>query len=63
VAARDGASFCRLAAMRQAAVDARRNDRLGGRWITPGLIDCHTHLVYCGNRAARIRAAARRRIL
>ncbi len=23
-----------------------------GRWITPGLIDCHTHLVYAGNRAA-----------
>ena len=23
----------------------------GGRWITPGLIDCHTHLVYGGNRA------------
>ncbi|HVL23894.1 MAG TPA: imidazolonepropionase [Thermomicrobiales bacterium] len=22
-----------------------------GRWITPGLIDCHTHLVYTGNRA------------
>jgi len=22
------------------------------RWITPGLIDCHTHLVYAGNRAA-----------
>ncbi|HEV7417873.1 MAG TPA: imidazolonepropionase, partial [Tianweitania sediminis] len=22
-----------------------------GRWITPGLIDCHTHLVYAGNRA------------
>ncbi len=22
-----------------------------GRWITPGLIDCHTHLVYGGNRA------------
>ncbi|MEO8813253.1 MAG: imidazolonepropionase [Caulobacteraceae bacterium] len=21
------------------------------RWITPGLIDCHTHLVYGGNRA------------
>ena len=23
----------------------------GGRWVTPGLIDCHTHLVYAGNRA------------
>ncbi|WP_158818376.1 imidazolonepropionase [Methylocapsa sp. S129] len=22
-----------------------------GRWITPGLIDCHTHLVYADNRA------------
>jgi imidazolonepropionase len=25
---------------------------LGGRWITPALIDCHTHLVFGGNRAA-----------
>ncbi len=24
----------------------------GGRWITPGLIDCHTHLVYGGDRAS-----------
>lgn len=23
----------------------------GGRWVTPGLIDCHTHIVYAGNRA------------
>jgi imidazolonepropionase len=22
-----------------------------GRWITPGLMDCHTHLVHAGNRA------------
>jgi imidazolonepropionase len=22
-----------------------------GRWITPGLIDCHTHLIWAGNRA------------
>ncbi|HEY0918975.1 imidazolonepropionase [Devosia sp.] len=22
-----------------------------GRWITPGLIDCHTHLVYAGDRS------------
>jgi imidazolonepropionase len=24
----------------------------GGRLLTPGLIDCHTHLIYGGNRAA-----------
>lgn len=23
----------------------------GGEWLTPGLVDCHTHLVYAGNRA------------
>lgn len=22
-----------------------------GRWITPGLVDCHTHIIYGGNRA------------
>lgn len=25
--------------------------RCDGRWVTPGLIDCHTHLVYGGDRA------------
>jgi imidazolonepropionase len=25
---------------------------VSGQWITPGLIDCHTHLVYGGNRVA-----------
>lgn len=24
---------------------------VAGRWLSPGLIDCHTHLVYGGNRA------------
>ncbi|CAN7214268.1 imidazolonepropionase [Pararhizobium sp. LjRoot235] len=24
----------------------------GGRWITPGLIDCHTHLVHAGDRSS-----------
>ncbi len=36
------------AALRTAA--AREHDA-GGRWITPGLVDCHTHLVYAGSRA------------
>ena len=25
---------------------------LGGAWVTPGLIDCHTHLVFGGTRAS-----------
>ena len=32
--------------------NAERLVPLEGRWMTPGLIDCHTHLVYGGNRAA-----------
>jgi imidazolonepropionase len=34
-----------------AAARARATDSLDGRWITPGLVDCHTHLVFGGNRA------------
>jgi len=30
---------------------AHRVEPLGGAWVTPGLIDCHTHLVFGGNRA------------
>lgn len=30
---------------------ARKVIDLENRWITPGLIDCHTHIVYGGNRA------------
>ena len=30
---------------------AKTVDALGGAWVTPGLIDCHTHLVFAGNRA------------
>ena len=31
--------------------DAARRIDCEGRWISPGLIDCHTHLVYGGDRA------------
>ena len=31
--------------------DAAERIDCAGRWITPGLVDCHTHLVFAGNRA------------
>jgi imidazolonepropionase len=34
-----------------ADADAKERIDCEGRWITPGLIDCHTHLVFGGNRA------------
>jgi imidazolonepropionase len=30
---------------------AKSIEPLGGAWVTPGLIDCHTHLVFGGNRS------------
>lgn len=33
------------------AFEAAETIRCDGRWITPGLIDCHTHLVHAGDRA------------
>ncbi|WNV07904.1 imidazolonepropionase [Tardiphaga sp. 709] len=32
--------------------DAKTRIDCDGRWITPGLVDCHTHLIYGGNRAS-----------
>lgn len=31
--------------------EAVETDRLDGRWVTPGLVDCHTHLVFGGDRS------------
>ena len=33
------------------SVDVAHAHDLGGAWVTPGLIDCHTHLVFGGNRS------------
>ncbi len=54
-----GAIACRggriawVGAMRDlpGSFDAAERIDCAGRWITPGLIDCHTHLVYGGDRA------------
>lgn len=37
-----------------ATPDALADDVIdaGGGWITPGLVDCHTHVVFAGDRAA-----------
>ena len=34
-----------------AGYQARKVEPLHGAWVTPGLVDCHTHLVFGGNRA------------
>ena len=52
LAAKDGRiAFAGAAADLPTGWDARQRVALDGRWITPGLIDCHTHLVYAGDRA------------
>ncbi|MRG72541.1 imidazolonepropionase [Alphaproteobacteria bacterium HT1-32] len=42
-----------VGSMSDLPVDALAVERvdIGGKWVTPGLIDCHTHLVFAGNRA------------
>ena len=42
--------FGKEAALPAGLVAEQEVDGDGG-WLTPGLIDCHTHLVYAGNRA------------
>jgi imidazolonepropionase len=51
VAAQDGRILYAGPAADAPAFDAAESIDCGGRWITPGLIDPHTHLVYAGDRA------------
>ena len=51
VACRDGLIVFVGAARSAPALEAAETINCEGRWITPGLIDCHTHLVHGGNRA------------
>jgi imidazolonepropionase len=52
VAAKDGRiAFAGSAEDLPSGWDAAERIDCEGRWITPGLVDCHTHLVYGGNRA------------
>ena len=37
--------------MRPPDLDASERIDCAGRWITPGLIDCHTHLIHAGDRS------------
>ena len=43
-------------------LDAYETRSLAGRWVTPALVDCHTHLVFAGDRAGefeqRLRGAS-----
>lgn len=52
IASRDGRIvFAGFRADFPTDTDAVERIDCAGRWITPGLVDCHTHLVYGGNRA------------
>ena len=52
VAAKDGRiAFAGAAGDLPVGCDAMERIDCEGRWITPGLVDCHTHLVFGGDRA------------
>ena len=52
IAARDGRIvFAGARSAFPSGADAAERIDCAGRWITPGLVDCHTHLVFGGNRA------------
>ena len=51
IAATDGRIVYAGPAANAPAFEARQQIDCGGRWITPALIDAHTHLVHAGHRA------------
>jgi imidazolonepropionase len=51
VASREGRIAYAGRASDAPAFDAADTVDCAGRWITPGLIDCHTHLIHAGDRA------------
>lgn len=51
IAARDGRVVYAGPAAGAPSFEAAETVDCEGRWITPGLVDCHTHIVYGGNRA------------
>ena len=59
---RDGAvrvengRIARVGARAAVPVDSAAVVDCGGAWMTPGLIDCHTHIVHAGNRGAEFEA-------
>jgi imidazolonepropionase len=48
----DTIAWVGTAAELPARFQPERTIELAGRWLTPGLIDCHTHIVFGGQRAA-----------
>jgi imidazolonepropionase len=59
IACRDGIIVYAGATADAPPLDALESVDCEGRWITPGLVDCHTHLVYAGDRAAEFQQRLR----
>jgi imidazolonepropionase len=55
IAVKDG-RIAWLGPRREAPAGARSVHDCGGAWLTPGLVDCHTHIVYAGNRGDEFEA-------
>ncbi|MBM6593689.1 imidazolonepropionase [Microvirga pudoricolor] len=51
IAAKDGRIVYAGVASDAPSLDAAERIDCENRWVTPGLVDCHTHLVYGGDRA------------